>query len=523
MNELIETDILIVGSGIAGGIAAIYLAESGLNVTIITRSNELHSSSTYYAQGGIVYEGSKDSPQLLEQDILAAGAGFCNKEAVSTIVKQGPDLVKKILIDRIGIEFDNEKKGKLSLSIEGAHSIPRILHTADQTGKTIELAIINTIQKLKNINIIKNATAIDLLTPSHHSLNRHDIYKPQSCVGAYFLDQQDGKVKRCLSKFTILATGGLGQIYLRTTNPKGARGDGIAMAYRAGARVINNEFIQFHPTTFIQESVTHFLISEAVRGAGAKLVNEDGNPFMDKYNSQYQDLASRDIVSRGIHQEMLLKDTSHVYLNMHSYISKNDIINKFPYVYKKCTEYGLDATKENIPVVPAAHYNCGGIWVDKWGRSSIQNCYAIGEVSCTGVHGANRLASVSLLEGLVWGYRSAKHISKKIKKIKRITSKEIPKWFDAAKIDPDPVLINQDMSVIKNIMWNYVGLIRSKRRLIRALSELRNLETEIEKFYRATRVTDELIGLRNAVRSSIIVTSAAWENKKSIGCHFREN
>lgn len=523
MTDLIETDVLVIGSGIAGGITALQLAEKGINVTVITRADKPQITNTFQAQGGIVYKGKNDSAKLISADVMNAGAGFCNKKAVDILAAEGPGLVENILIKKLQIQFDRNKKGELSLAREGAHSKSRILHVTDATGKSIEKAIIKALQRNKNIQLIPNSTAIDLLTPSHHSKNRHAIYDTQSCVGAYFLDRKQKKIKRCVAKYTVIASGGLGQIFLRSTNPTGARGDGIAMAYRAGARVINSEFIQFHPSAFFYQDSARFLISEAVRGAGARLVNESGEPFMQKYAPKMKDLAPRDIVSRSIHQEMLLNDKSNVYLDMFSYIPAKKIKSSFPNIYKNCKKFGINITEQLIPVVPAAHYFCGGVWTDEWGKTSILNCYAVGEVACTGVHGANRLASISLLEGLVWGHRAAKHIQKNLNNFQKPKSSDIPSWHDEGTEIPDPALISQDMSVIKNVMWNYVGLIRSKRRLARALTELRNLETEIEKFYRATKVTDGLIGLRNAVRTSIIVANAAWENKKSIGCHYRED
>jgi L-aspartate oxidase len=293
------------------------------------------------------------------------------------------------------------------------------------------------------------------------------------------------------------------------------------MAYRAGARMINCEYIQFHPTTFHYKQAPHFLISEAVRGAGAKLINSNGELFMQKYDPEWKDLAPRDIVSRSIHQEMLEHGVINVYLDFKSYLSPDEIKDKFPNIYQNCLAYGIDPAKELVPVVPSAHYFCGGIWVDKWGQSTINNLYAIGEVSCTGIHGANRLASASLLEGLVWGERSAVHISKSLANITKPKITDYPSWRMTGLERPDPALIKQDMSSIKNIMWNYVGLVRSAPRLARALRELRNLESEIEVFYRNSQLTDSLIGLRNAVRTSIVVTLAAWENKTSKGCHYR--
>ncbi len=524
VSECLQTDVLIIGCGIAGSIAALQLADEHIPVTVITREYEPEESNTFYAQGGIIFRGQEDTSALLRKDILNAGAGYCNPAAVDVLIESGPGLVKELLIEKYGVGFDREKSKELSIVREGGHSIPRIIHSADVTGKLIEQTLINRLKTHPGITLLTSHTAIDLLTPAHHSTNRLSIYEPHSCVGAYILDRSQNRVIRCLSKMVIMASGGLGQIYLRTTNPAGARGDGIAMAYRAGARVINNEFIQFHPTAFFRRNTPLFLITESIRGAGAKLVHANGEPFMQRYDEQWKDLAPRDVVARSIHEEMLLKDVPNVYLDIAGYIPESKIRSEFPGICLNCLKYGIDITKELVPVVPAAHYNCGGIWVDINGQTTVNHLYAIGEVSCTGVHGANRLASTSLLEGLVWAYRTARHISSRsITSQPHPSPSEIPPWHEDSLEIPDPALISQDLSYIKNIMWNYVGLARTTNRLERALRELRNLETEIEIFYRMSMVTDSLIGLRNGVRTSIIVALAAWENKNSIGCHFRQD
>jgi len=522
MSEVFQTDVLIIGSGIAGGIAALQLAEAGIPVILATRSRHPQESNTYYAQGGIIYRGKEDNVDLLVKDIVEAGAGLSCKKMAHILAEEGPRLVDEILIEKLQIPFDRSEDGNLALSLEGSHSVPRIIHAADTTGKAIEVALIRVLETHPNVTFLKGYTAVDLLTPSHHAVNRLAIYDPESCVGAYLFDQQKRQVVRCLAKQTILATGGLGQIFLRTTNPPGARGDGIAMASRAGARVINAEFIQFHPTALYQEKAPLFLISEAVRGAGAKLVHTDGKPFMHKYDPKWEDLAPRDVVARSILQEMLAHDVPNVYLDLKSYLLPDEIKERFPNIYKYCLQAGLDITRELIPVVPAAHYSCGGIWTDQWGQTNIRNLFAIGEVACNGLHGANRLASTSLLEGLVWGNRVARRISGHIVDQSPPKPKEIPAWIDTGVEDPDPALISQDMNVIKHIMWNYVGLVRTTRRLDRALRELVHLEMEIEHFYRVSRLTDSLIGLRNAVQTAIIVATAAWKNKQSMGCHYRE-
>jgi L-aspartate oxidase len=521
MTEYIETDVLVIGCGIAGGTAALTLAEKGINVILVTRTIDPIETNTYYAQGGIIYQGKDDSPQLLAEDLNRAGDGHCNPEAVSILTEKGPKLVKEILIDKLKIKFDRKRNKELSLAREGSHSVARILHVKDTTGKSIEKSLMRVLKEQPKITLLSGFTAIDLLTPSHHSLDRLQVYEKLSCCGAYLWDQRKKRVVRCLAKKIILATGGLGQIFLRSSNPDWARGDGVAMAYRAGARMINCEYVQFHPTTFHYKQAPHFLISEAVRGAGARLINSKGELFMKKYDPEWKDLAPRDVVSRSIHQEMLEQGSANVYLDFYSYLSSTEIKDKFPNIYQNCVSYNIDPTREAVPVVPAAHYFCGGIWVNQWGQSTIENLYAVGEVSCTGLHGANRLASSSLLEGLVWGKRAAGHITENISWISKPKLSNFPPWKTTGLEEPDPVLISQDMSYIQNIMWNYVGLIRSTPRLARALRELRNLENEIEVFYRNSQLTDSLIGLRNAVRTAVVVTLAAWENKTSKGCHFR--
>lgn len=517
----IETEVLIIGSGIAGSVTALQLADAGIDVTLVTRARKPEESNTFYAQGGIVYTAHEDSRELLTEDIIRAGAGYCNTRAVEIIATEGPALAREILMDKVKVPFDRSENDELSLVREGGHSVNRIVHATDATGRAIEISLLKALDGHPNVRLLTGHTAVDLLTPAHHSADRLRIYDPLSCVGAYLLDQDSGAVVRCLAHKTVLATGGIGQIFLRTTNPVGARGDGLAMAYRAGARVINSEFVQFHPTTFYQPNAPSFLISEAVRGEGARLVDADGNPFMDKYAPEWKDLAPRDVVSRSIHQEMLSKDVPNVYLDLRSYIPKNKIMELFPSIREQCLVYGIDIATELVPVVPAAHYFCGGVWVDEWGRTSVDSLYAVGEVACTGLHGANRLASTSLLEGLVWGVRAAKDIVRKMDGAPDPSTFEIPLWEDTGTETADPALISQDMSVLKHIMWNYVGLVRTTRRLRRAIRELRHLESEIENFYRAVRLTDELIGLRNALRAGLIVTLSAWENKGSVGCHYR--
>lgn len=524
-GSTIRTDVLVIGCGIAGSTAALRLSqEESLHVTVITGADDPQETATFYAQGGIIYRGLDDSAKLLAEDIIRAGDGLSNPDAVSILCEEGPPLLRHMLIEELHVPFDAEPSGEWHLTLEGAQSTARILHVADATGRAIEERLVSALLSRPNVELLARHTAVDLLTPAHHSRDRRAVYEPLSCCGAYVLDQQSGRVVTCLAGAIIVATGGLGQIFLHTTNPVTSRGDGLAMANRAGARVINAEYVQFHPTAFYDRYAPRFLISEAVRGEGARLVAETGEPFMEKYDSEWGDLAPRDVVSRSIHLEMLATGAKCVYLDIASYMSADKIRERFPNIYEQCLAYGVDITKERIPVVPAAHYCCGGIWVDEFGRTGLKDLYAVGEVSCTGVHGANRLASSSLLEGLVWGWRAAEDIIRGIRGGCKTACIDIPPWQDEDLTETaDPALIIQDMTTIRHIMWNYVGLIRSRKRLERAIGDLSSLEREIEKFYRSTRLTDGLIGLRHAVQTALIVARAAWENKESRGSHFRED
>jgi L-aspartate oxidase len=368
---------------------------------------------------------------------------------------------------------------------------------------------------------------VDLITYPHHSRDPLNAYRPVACHGAYAFDRNERTVHRYFSAATILATGGIGRIYKNTTNPAGARGDGLAMAHRAGARIENAEYVQFHPTSLYSPGVEGFLISEAVRGEGGVLLTPDGRPFMADYSPRWKDLAPRDVVTRAIHNQMEIRDYSHVLLDIATHMRADAIRKRFPNIHAKCLQAGIDITREPIPVVPAAHYFCGGVLVDEWGRSSIENLYAIGECSCTGLHGANRLASTSLLEGLVWGNRCAKHIERSLQDLPAIKfsgSDEVPPWDESGlTAEADNALIQGDMQAIQNIMWHYVGLERNTELLSRAIRELRHIWSEIETFYRSTKLSDGLIGLRNAVEAALIITRAALHNRQSRGCHYRED
>jgi L-aspartate oxidase len=520
----VHSDVLIIGCGIGGATAALRLAQDRQRqITLVTRAAEPEESNTCYAQGGIVTLGEDDSADLIVRDVLEAGAGLSLPAAVRVLAEQGPRLVDEVLIGAAGVRFDREPDGRLAYGREGAHSRPRILHVGDATGKAIIHALVAALRELPNVHLVTNATAVDLITFPHHARDPLTVYGPIACHGAYIFEQGQRTVHRYLAGATILATGGLGRIYRYTTNPKGARGDGLAMAYRAGARVINTEYIQFHPTVLATPEGEGFLISEAVRGEGGRLLTPDGRLFMADYAPDWKDLAPRDIVARAIHHQMIENGYPHVLLDIGSVMPADQIQARFPTIYAHCLALGLDITRQPIPVVPAAHYFCGGVWTDEWGRTTVSNLYAVGEVSCTGIHGANRLASTSLLEGLVWGDRAGQDIAARpVAPVPGV--EEMPRWEEEGlDEEADPALIWRDQRTIQHTMWHYVGLVRSARRLDRALQDLRHLREEIDDFYRSTRLNDALIGLRHSVQAAIIVAEAAQHNRTSRGCHYRDD
>ncbi len=511
----IHVDYLIIGSGIAGLTAALKLAPHG-SVAIVTKKHQ-SESNTNYAQGGIasVFD-QNDSFDKHIQDTLQAGAGLCHEDAVRLIVEQGPIRVRE-LFER-GVHFTQTQNGQFDLGREGGHRFNRIVHVKDHTGRDVESALLEAARANDHITIYEHHTAVELITEHHVFSARPATDVAPNCWGAYVLDINGHKIDRFLAKATILASGGCGQVYLHTTNPSIATGDGIAIAYRAGAKIANMEFMQFHPTTLYHESANSFLISEAVRGFGGRLVHKDGESFMEKYHDMAS-LAPRDIVARAIDSELKKRGVPCVYLDI-THKNAEEIINRFPHIYENCLKYRLDITKEPIPVVPAAHYSCGGVVTDLAGKSSVEGLFACGEVSCTGVHGANRLASNSLLEAVVFAHAAAVQAIDFVK-ARKMTAPPIPRWDDSGTFDQEEwVLISHDKMEIKNIMWDYVGIVRSNLRLERALSRIRLIRQEIENYYKRTQITEELLELRNLATVAQLIIQSALMRKESRGLHY---
>lgn len=515
-----NTDVLIIGSGVAGLSAAIKLAEQKLRVTIVTREKKPEITNTYWAQGGIIYspKDHNDENDLLN-DIQKASANTSNPDAAKILISRSAEIIDELLFKKAMTNFSKDAKGELLFTKEAAHSRGRIIYHGDMTGKAIQVSLLNYLAdetRFPNVNFLTSHTAIDLITPNHHGVDITQRYEENQVLGAYLLDQDKSEVRKVLSKVTILATGGIGALYLHHSNNEGARGDGHAMAYRAGAFVSNMEFIQFHPTTFYNRSShRRFLVSEAVRGEGGKLINSKGQAFMKKYHPDAE-LAPRDVVARAILEEMITEKEDCVYLDI-THKSEEYLKSRFPTIYAHCLENKVDMATMPIPVVPAAHYTCGGVKTDLEGRSSLKRLYAVGEVACTGLHGANRLASTSLLEGLTWGYIAAENILKT--SFEDYDLNKIKNWTEGHET-VDLALIAQDQMTLKQTMWNYVGLSRSQNRLARARAMFMELQDEISKFYKNARLHDELIGLRNGAEVAFMVLNASSRNKQSVGCFY---
>jgi L-aspartate oxidase len=512
--KVIHTDCLVVGAGLAGSAYALHAARAGLDVQLLSLGGPTEANSDQ-AQGGIIFDTSPE-PEALARDIMTASDDMANPAAIEQLVREGPAAVSELLLDDLNIAFDREADGELELTREGGHSKRRIIHAKDLTGHAILSGVVAAVDAIPNITRQKGSVAIDLLTLSHNTDKPADRYEPLTCFGAYVLDGKSGNPMAIVARKTILASGGLGQIFQHSTNRQGSVGHGIAMAYRVGARLIDLEYVQFHPTVFYGKNAPHFLITEALRGEGAVLINGSGKKFVDDFHP-LGSLAPRDIVARAIHHEMVASGEACVYLDL-SALEPAFVRDRFPFIYKRCLEHGVDITTEAIPVVPAAHYSCGGVHTDLNGRTNVRHLNAIGETACTGLHGANRLASTSLLECLTGAKFTALADIDDIGKMDfRLP---IPEPWKSPRRDADLTLIQQDLNLVKQTMWNYAGIIRSEDRLTRARRMLLELREEIQTFYDGCRLTPELITLRNAVQTALLVVHAASLNPVSKGCHF---
>lgn len=520
----IEFDILIIGTGVAGLVCATECAEAGLKVGVVTREFDPQVTNTLWAQGGTIYPCEGDLHKNLVEDIQLASSNTSNLEAAKILEEESGPILKRVLLEKVKTQFERNEDGELLFTKEAAHAFPRILFKGDYTGREIQVSLLNYLKdesRFPHVKILQGHTAIDLLTPLHHGTSIQQRYENNKVVGAYLFNRKTERVSKAVARTTVLATGGVGALYLHHSNAEGARGDGHAMARRAGATLANMEFIQFHPTTFLDRSShRRFLISEAVRGEGGVLLNSEGHAFMESYHHD-RELAPRDVVSRSIDEEMIKTRHDCCYLDI-SFKEASWIKERFPTIYEHCLDKGFDMTKEPLPVVPAAHYTCGGVKTDLKGRTTLDGLYAVGEVACTGLHGANRLASTSLAEGVTWGYLAAKDIVENIEKYEFYNSERLKNWQDG-KAPTDPALIQQDWLTLKQTMWNYVGLTRSSNRLKRAEAMFKELYDEIQRFYRDAALKDELIGLRNGVEVASQVLSASRRNTVSVGCFFRKD
>jgi len=506
-----EFDFVVIGSGIAGLSFALKAASKG-SVALVTK-RQLADSNTAWAQGGVACVVSEDdSIDLHVQDTLAAGAGLCHEDAVRAIVSEGPQRIAELI--ESGMHFDERRLGDgepaLDLGKEGGHSKRRILHFQDTTGWEIERTLVAHIGDHPNITVLENHMAVDFLTTGKLGYAMQD-----SCVGVYVLDEATGAVETLRSDVIVLASGGCGKVYLYTTNPDIATGDGVAMAWRAGAAIANMEFVQFHPTCLYHPEAKSFLISEAVRGEGAILLNARGKRFME--HLPQQELAPRDIVARAIDAEMKRSGSKCVYLDI-THQPADFVKSRFPSIYETCLRHGIDITSQPIPVVPAAHYQCGGVKTDLNGETSLRGLYAIGEVACTGLHGANRLASNSLLEGMVLAHRAFEKTTRHLKPRVELI---LPEWRHGQVQDVDElVVIYHNWDEIRRLMWDYVGIVRTDKRLQRAATRLRNLHTEVQEFYWNFKISTDLLELRNLVAVAALIVDCAISRKESRGLHY---
>ncbi len=511
-----KTDFLVIGSGMAGLTYAIKVGERfpDKSVLVVTKGEDT-DSNTNYAQGGVaIVQNESDSFEKHVQDTLRAGDGLCNEEVVRMVISEGPECLEEMI--EWGVKFDKNKKGELHLGKEGGHSENRVVHYKDFTGAEIARALIQRVRQLKNVTFLENHFAVDLI--SDHHLEKSIDKNNTTCYGAYILDEKSKQIKTVLAKITMLASGGAGQVYGHTTNPKVATGDGLAMSYRIGAKVKEIEFIQFHPTALYEPDVSpSFLISEAVRGFGAKLRCKNGDKFMHKYDKR-EELASRDIVARAIDAELKKSGEKHVYLDCTS-LDQTKFEAHFPKIKEKCKSIGIDVANDYIPVVPASHYICGGVSVNIYGETSVKNLFASGECSQTGLHGANRLASNSLLEAFVYADKSAE---KSFELIDEIDWKDnVPDWDDEGTSTPEEwILISHNLRELQELMRSYVGIVRSNDRLSRALKRLKFLYEETEELYQRTTISPQLCELRNMITVAYLIVTHSILRKENKGGFF---
>ena len=513
MHDQLEYDVLIIGSGAAGLSLALKLADHS-NVAVLSK-NALIEGATFYAQGGVsAVLDRHDSIQSHVQDTLAAGVGLCDPKIVHFVVERAQESINWLV--NMGVDFTrsngpSETSSVFHLHKEGGHSHRRVIHAADATGKAIETTLESRVRQHKNIDLFEHHIAVDLIT------NNKFLKDKCRCIGAYVLDDKKKNVKVFRARNIVLATGGAGKVYLYTSNPDSCTGDGIAMASRIGCRIVNMEFIQFHPTCLYHPMAKSFLISEALRGEGAKLILNDGNSFMKRYDNR-QELAPRDIVARAIDYEMKRLGCDCVYLDI-SHKPQKFIKQHFPNIFKRCLDLGINIATDRIPVVPAAHYTCGGIMVNKNGQTDIPGLYAIGEVSYTGLHGANRMASNSLLECFVFAHSAFKHIKETLPEIKM--PEKISEWDESRVTNSDEeVVVSHNWDEIRRFMWDYVGIVRTTKRLHRAHHRIKLLQSEISEYYGNFRITKDLIELRNLATAAELIIESALKRKESRGLHY---
>lgn len=518
-----QVDYLVIGSGIAGLSFALKAAQTG-TVAVVTKKDTLETS-TNYAQGGIAsVMGGDDSFQLHIQDTLNAGDGLCHEDVVEMVVKSGPDRIRELLDLGVAFNFKHSEERIFDLGREGGHTRNRIVHAHDMTGQAVEKVLVKSAEENTNIEIFENHLVVDLIV-EHHSIRagRAALFRQDLCRGAYVFDSKSGEIHTFVAHAVLLCTGGAGKAYLYTSNPDVATGDGIAIAYRAGARIANLEFVQFHPTCLYHPQAKNFLISEAVRGEGGRLIDRRGRAFMAEYHP-LKDLAFRDVVARAIDTEMKKSGDDCVFLDI-SHRDPEFVRNRFPGIYQKCLSLGIDITQCPIPVVPAAHYMCGGIVTDSWGQSTIGRLHAIGECACTGLHGANRLASNSLLEAMVYAHQASVHCAGQIQTWRNEELPEIPSCSSLQAGNNDSgtsemVLIAHNWDIMRRIMWNYVGIVRTDKRLSLAQTHMAQIQMEIKEHMPKIPINSDLVELQNLALLAELIIRCAIQRKESRGLHY---